>query len=143
MSERGEATGKRTADLASANNTNLHIFVLGAIVIVRVSSLRDHLASRIVRPISASRRPRTSGTRRSKSRANNSAPNSSIQQLPEIDLDLVMAGFTCKMPQKIDCGLASHRLNLAGALQSDNPEAQAMLRFLQADPRGKPSHVPE
>lgn len=65
------------------------------------------------------------------------------QQLPKIGLDLVMAGFTCKMPQKIDCGLARHRLNLAGALQSDNPEAQAMQRFLQADPRGKPSHVPE
>ena len=61
----------------------------------------------------------------------------------EIGLDFVMAGFTCKMPQKIDCGLASHRLNLAGALQSDNPEAQAMQRFLQADPRGKPSHVSE
>jgi len=41
--------------------------------------------------------------------------------LPEIGLDLVMAGFSCKMAQKIYRGLASHRLNLAGALQSDNP----------------------
>ena len=43
------------------------------------------------------------------------------QQLPEIGLDLVMAGFSRKMAQKIDCGLANHRLNLAGALHSDNP----------------------
>jgi hypothetical protein len=56
------------------------------------------------------------------------------QQLPEIGLDLIMAGSTCKMPQKIDCGLASHPLNLAAALRSDNPEAQAIQRFLQADP---------
>ena len=55
------------------------------------------------------------------------------QQLPEIGLDLVVAGFTCKMAQKIYCGLARHRLNLAGASQSDNPEAQAMQRFLKAD----------
>src|ERR1700730_12648321 len=48
-----------------------------------------------------------------------------------------MAGFTGEMAQKIYRGLASHRANLAGALQWDNPEAQAMQRFLEADPRGK------
>jgi hypothetical protein len=37
------------------------------------------------------------------------------------------------MAEKIDCGLASHRLNLAGAMEPDNPEAQAMQRFLHAD----------
>ena len=48
-----------------------------------------------------------------------------------------MAGFTGEMAQKIYRGLASHRANLAGALQWDNPEAQAMQRFLEADPGGK------
>jgi hypothetical protein len=59
------------------------------------------------------------------------------QQLTEIGLDLIMAGFSSEMTQKINRGLASHRVILAGALQWDNPEAQAMQRFLQADPRGK------
>jgi hypothetical protein len=51
------------------------------------------------------------------------------QQLPEIRLDLVMARFSCKMAQKIYRGLASHRLNLAGTLQSDNPEAKQCRDF--------------
>jgi hypothetical protein len=53
------------------------------------------------------------------------------QQLPEIGLDLVMAGFTCKMAQKIYRGLASHRLNVAGTLQSDNPEAKQCRDFFK------------
>jgi hypothetical protein len=54
------------------------------------------------------------------------------QQLPEIGLDLVMTGFTCKMAQKIYRGLASHRLNLAGTLQSDNPETKQRRDFFKS-----------
>ena len=51
------------------------------------------------------------------------------QQLPEIGLDLVMAGFTCKMAQKIYRGLSDRRSKIAAASELDNPGGREMQSF--------------
>src|SRR5579883_791703 len=45
------------------------------------------------------------------------------QQLPEVSLDLVMAGFAREMPEKFYRGGGGHKLNLTGASRPDNPAA--------------------
>ena len=65
------------------------------------SRSRSLLASKTVRPISASSRPRTSGTRRSKSSAPQIDAEFLDQQLTEIGLDLVMAGAAGEVPNKV------------------------------------------
>jgi hypothetical protein len=52
------------------------------------------------------------------------------QQLPEIGLDLVMAGFSRKMAQKIYRGRSDHLSKIAAASERDNPGGRPIRSFL-------------